>query len=206
MQRLVVATHNSHKTAEFQAILGHLFHPVEDLRSFPSVPAPVEDGDSFEANAIIKALHASRLLPHCLVLADDSGLEVDALQGAPGVRSARYAGDGADDSANRQKLLQELRPGAGRSARFRCVLALACGGQVLQICSGAVEGQILQEERGHGGFGYDPLFLPEGHSLCFAELASAEKNAISHRGRALQKLQAALQATLGSEPGAAGSV
>lgn len=198
MQRLVVATHNAHKTAEFSAILGDLFHPVVDLTAFPGIEPPVEDGESFEANASIKALHASRHLPGELVLADDSGLETDALQGAPGVHSARYAGPGATDALNREKLLRELGEGVDRRARFRCVLALARQGQILQICSGSVEGRITGEERGSGGFGYDPLFVPDGFNQTFAELSPEVKNGISHRGRALTKLRERLR-TAGRE-------
>lgn len=193
MQRLVVATHNTHKTAEFRAILGDLFHPIADLTSHPEISPPVEDGHSFEANARIKALHASRFLPDALVLADDSGLEADALAGAPGVQSARYGGPGATDATNRAKLLQKLAGEENRRARFRCVLVLACGGKVLQTCSGSVEGQIIHAERGNGGFGYDPLFVPDGHNQTFAELPAEVKNGISHRGRALAKLREALR-------------
>ena len=196
MQRLVVATHNTHKTGEFRAVLGDRIPSISDLTSFPEISAPVEDGDSFEANAQIKALHASRFLPDVVVLADDSGLEVDALGGAPGIHSARYSGAGATDETNRAKLLRELAGCENRQARFRCVLTLAHQGQVLHTCSGAVEGTILLAERGDGGFGYDPLFVPEGQEQSFAELPAETKNLISHRGRALKKLRGFLASSV----------
>jgi XTP/dITP diphosphohydrolase len=185
MPRLVVATHNPHKTAEIQAILGDRFSSYLDLTSFPEIEPAVEDGKTFEENARIKALHAARLLPEDMVLADDSGLEVDALGGAPGVFSARYAGPGATDAANRKKLLAALGDESRRDARFRCVLALARDGVVAHIAFGAVEGEILRTEQGCGGFGYDALFRPRGHADSFGVLSPETKNALSHRGHAL---------------------
>lgn len=195
MPRLVVATHNTHKTAEIQAILGDRFASYLDLTSFPEIEPAVEDGETFEDNARIKALHAARFLPDDVVLADDSGLEVDALGGAPGVYSARYAGPKATDAANREKLLTELGDEPRRSARFRCVLALAQAGEVTHLASGAVEGEILQDEEGEGGFGYDPLFRPLGHVASFGVLPAATKNALSHRGNALRELVRLLDLT-----------
>jgi XTP/dITP diphosphohydrolase len=192
MQRLVVATHNAHKTGEFRAILGDFFDPILDLTAFPDIPPAVENGKTFEENASIKALHASHYLPDALVLADDSGLETDALQGEPGVHSARFSGPGASDVTNREKLLRELAGKENRRARFRCVLVLAQEGNILQTCSGSVEGRIIDEERGTGGFGYDPLFVPDGFDQTFAELPPEAKNGISHRGRALKKLRETL--------------
>ena len=191
MTGLLIATHNAHKTREIREILGAEF-AVSDLTAHPEIPATIESGATFEENAKLKALDASRLFPG-LVLADDSGLEVDALGGAPGVHSARYAsgaGDGnADNVANRKRLLEELaRAGARgreRSARFRCAMALARGGEVLAVFHGAVEGVIVNTEKGGGGFGYDPLFVPEGFCETFAQLSAEAKNALSHRGRAL---------------------
>ena len=151
----------------------------------------VEDGATFFENARLKALTISRQIAG-LILADDSGLEVDSLGGAPGIYSARYAGENATDEANRQKLLVELsllRLGSSRAARFRCSLVLARAGQVLATFEGAVKGQILPEERGRDGFGYDPLFQPDGFEQSFAELSSEEKNAISHRAKAAAKLR-----------------
>jgi XTP/dITP diphosphohydrolase len=170
---------------------------VTDLNAHPEVASPEETGETFEANAIIKALAASERFPG-RVLADDSGLEVDALEGAPGVRSARYAGEHATDADNRARLLRELERagvrGRQRTARFRCVLALAKHGKVLGTFEGAVEGVIIPVERGTGGFGYDPLFVPDGYCQSFAELPAEIKNRESHRARALAALRAALPA------------
>jgi len=191
MPRLLFATHNAHKTVEVQAILAGLFD-VSDLTAWPEASEPEETGETFSANAAIKARAASVLAgPDVWVLADDSGLEVDALGGEPGVRSARYAGVPGDQAANRARLLAELnRAGAltpeARRARFRCVLALARYGHVVQEFHGTVEGVITPEERGTGGFGYDALFVPEGFTETFAELPAEVKNSLSHRGRALR--------------------
>jgi XTP/dITP diphosphohydrolase len=192
LRSLLVATHNAHKTSEMRAILAGHFDEVADLTSLPGAEVPEETGSTFAENSATKALAASGGRPGVLVLADDSGLEVDALGGAPGVISARYAGEGATDADNRARLLAELaRPElaeAPRSARFRCVLTLARDGEVVARFEGAVEGRILDGERGTGGFGYDSLFVPEGHSESFGELPEEAKNAISHRSRALQGL------------------
>ena len=164
---------------------------LEDLRSHPEIAVVIEDGATFAENARIKATAVSRQLPG-LVLADDSGLEVDSLGGAPGVFSARYAGAEASDEANRQKLLVELAkrgPDAARMARFHCALALARDGRVLAICEGSVVGEIVRQARGSAGFGYDPLFQPNEFSETFAELPAATKNSISHRGRAVTKMK-----------------
>jgi XTP/dITP diphosphohydrolase len=187
MQPLLVATHNRHKTSEIASLLGGLFS-VTDLNAHPHLPATEETGVTFLENATLKALGAARVFQGW-VLADDSGLEVDALGGAPGVYSARYAGPQASDSDNRARLLEELR-GSGAiewSARFRCTLVLAQEGRVVASFDGTVEGKIIPEERGTGGFGYDSLFVPEQHSATFGELPGAVKNALSHRGRAIQK-------------------
>jgi XTP/dITP diphosphohydrolase len=197
MKPLLVATRNAHKTREIREILGNGF-AVRDLAEFPAFPETAETGRTFAENAILKAAAASALCEH-FVLADDSGLEVDALDGAPGVLSARYAGLPADDGRNRRKLLAELeRAGArgkARSARFRCVLALVRQGEVIATFDGAVEGIIANQERGDGGFGYDSLFIPEGHCETFGQLSAAEKNGMSHRGRALEKLREWLERT-----------
>ena len=189
MQHLLVATHNRHKTAEIASLLGGLFS-VADLSAHTHLPATEETGTTFLENATLKALDAARVFTGW-VLADDSGLEVDALGGAPGVYSARYAGPQASDSDNRARLLEELS-GSGAtewSARFRCTLVLAQEGRVVASFDGTVEGKIIPEERGVGGFGYDSLFVPEGHSATFGELPGSVKNALSHRGRALAKLR-----------------
>jgi XTP/dITP diphosphohydrolase len=195
LPRLLIATGNSHKTAEFRALLTGVAL-VEDLSSHPGLPQVEETGTTFEENSAIKAAAAARAtgLP---ALADDSGLEVDLLGGAPGVYSARYAGIGATDADNRRKLLSELadlRAGKGASARFRCVLTLAFpDGTLLGPWSGAVEGHLLDEERGSGGFGYDALFVPTGYQESFAELSADAKNQLSHRANAAARFLAACQ-------------
>ncbi|HEX4084069.1 MAG TPA: RdgB/HAM1 family non-canonical purine NTP pyrophosphatase [Chthoniobacteraceae bacterium] len=187
-RHLFIATRNRHKTGEFAAILGPGW-TVEDISERKDLPEPEETGATFEENALIKALAASEAIEG-VVLADDSGLEVDLLDGAPGVRSARYAGPKATDQQNRERLLAELshfnhaaeEPVA---ARFRCVIAIAENGRKLATFSGSVEGRIVLAEAGAGGFGYDPLFIPEGFSETFGELDAATKNSLSHRARAM---------------------
>ena len=183
-QRLLLATRNAHKTREVREILGADWI-VDDLSVLPDLPEVEETGETFEANAKLKALAAA---PHYdgWVLADDSGLEVDALGGAPGVRSARFAGDAATMEENRALLGEKLSGEKNRAGRFRCVLALAKHGAIFGTFSGAVEGSIAGEESGEGGFGYDPLFVPEGETRTFAEMGPEEKHALSHRGRALR--------------------
>jgi XTP/dITP diphosphohydrolase len=195
MPKLLVATRNSHKTAEIQATLGPEWE-VSDLKSHPEIPSPEETGATFAENAAIKALAASERFGG-LVLSDDSGLEVDALNGAPGVRSARYAGEEANDAQNRQKLLAALEiadiRGKARAARFRCVMVAAEGGEVLGTFDGTVEGVIINHERGEGGFGYDSLFIPTGYCETFGQLPPDVKNEISHRARALADARTFLQ-------------
>lgn len=191
MPHLVFATSNAHKTEEVAAILGELWQ-VEDLRAHPNVTLDEETGDTFEANAIIKAVSGSRQLPGLLVLADDSGLEVDALNGEPGVRSARYAGEKASSADNREKLKRELvqlPEGRPFTARFQCCIVLARDGMVLHKAQASVEGRVIGEEEGGGGFGYDPLFIPEGHGQTFGVLPPEVKNQLSHRARALEALK-----------------
>jgi XTP/dITP diphosphohydrolase len=187
-RRLLIATKNAHKTAEIRAMLGSTWE-ITDLTAHPEIPAPDETGNTFEENARIKAEAASFA---GLVLSDDSGLEVDALGGAPGVNSARYAGAHGDDAANRTRLLKELAasevPSDQWTARFRCVMAIAENGRTLHTCSGSVEGHIIPEEKGEGGFGYDSLFVPEGHQHTFAELSVEIKNSMSHRARCLKAM------------------
>ena len=186
---VLVSTRNAHKLVEIRQILGPSFELL-DLSSVPALGEVEETGTTFEENAALKALAASAHFGGW-VLADDSGLEVDALGGAPGVRSARFSGEGATDVTNRALLLEKLAtiPANQRSARFRCVIALARGGEVLAHFSGSVEGAIIAGEKGAGGFGYDPLFVPEGFSDTFAELSAETKNSLSHRGRALAALK-----------------
>ena len=188
-QRLLLATRNAGKTREVREILGAGWE-VEDLAARLDLPEVEETGETFEENAKLKALAASEHYDGW-VLADDSGLEVDALGGAPGVRSARFSGEGASDTSNRALLLEKLAgvPSNQRAARFRCVIALARGGEVLARFSGSVEGAIIGSEKGAGGFGYDPLFVPEGFSETFAELSADAKNSLSHRGRALAAMK-----------------
>jgi len=186
-----VATRNAHKTREIQHILGSGFS-VRDLRAYPQISEIIETGTSFEENAKLKALGVSTKLPG-LVIADDSGLEVDALGGAPGIHSARYAGANATDTEKIDKLLEELArvraKNDSRRARFHCLLALARNGEVLGVFEGTVEGQITQQPRGSHGFGYDPIFVPKDFERTFGELGPAEKNQLSHRARALEKLR-----------------
>ncbi len=188
MQTLLIATRNAHKTREIGQMLGSGWR-VSDLLSFPHSPVMEETGATFEENAMLKALGISRVFTG-LVLADDSGLEVDALGGAPGVRSARFGGGNANDAENRRALIQLLKNlrGGEWKARFRCVMVLATQGELLGSFEGTVEGKVIPEERGFGGFGYDSMFIPNGYSETFAELQPEIKNSLSHRGRALAKV------------------
>jgi XTP/dITP diphosphohydrolase len=187
---LVVATRNRHKTREIQHILEPEFR-VRDLWAYPDVSEIRETGTSFEENATLKARAASRKLP-AVVIADDSGLEVDALGGAPGIYSARYAGANATDTDKIDKLLRDLARVCAtedrRRARFRCVVALARNGNLLGTFEGIVEGKIADEVRGDSGFGYDPIFIPEGLNQTFSELPTEVKNATSHRAKAIRAL------------------
>lgn len=191
MMRIVVATGNNHKLAEIRAILTGL--PVELVAMGElGVPEPVEDGDTFEANALIKA-RACVAVTGLPALADDSGLEVDALDGAPGVFSARYAGPGAADTANNAKLVAALAdlPAEARTARFVCAAVLALPDGREQVVRGTMEGRIVDDPRGPHGFGYDPHFVSDaaGDGRTNGELTPAEKDAISHRGAAFRALR-----------------
>lgn len=194
MKQLLISTGNRHKTEEISAMLGNDWM-VTDLTAHPEIVPAEETGDTFEANARLKALCLSEARPDMLVLSDDSGLEVDALDGAPGVISARYAGVGATDADNREKLKLALRQkivegeGPPYKARFRCCMVLAREGKELGVFNGAVEGTLLLEEEGEGGFGYDPLFVPDGYQQSFGVLPSEVKNGLSHRARALAKVK-----------------
>lgn len=188
MPSILIATSNAHKTGEIREMMGADW-VVTDLRAHPDLVLPEETGDTFEANAIIKAEAASAALGDTLVLSDDSGLEVDALGGRPGVRSARYSGEGATDRSNRERLKKELASLQGPfSGRFRCCMALAKEGRVIQAFHGAVEGQLIVDEQGEGGFGYDPLFIPLGFDQTFGVLPAETKNQLSHRARALAEV------------------
>ena len=183
--KLLIATHNPHKRGEIREILSFPGLELLDMNDFPDLPEVEEDGDSFRANARKKAVTPA-LATGLWALADDSGLAVDALGGEPGVRSARYAGEPIDYEANNRKLLAELGNTTNRRARFHCAVALSMPGgrsaEVEAIC----EGRIATEPRGRGGFGYDPLFVPDGYNQTFAEMKSEVKNSISHRANALR--------------------
>ena len=193
MTRLVLASGNAKKLAELAAIVADFGLEVVPQREF-GVPDAVEDGDTFEANALTKARHASRLtgLP---AVADDSGLAVAALDGAPGVYSARYAGESADDDANNAKLLAALDGVTDRRAHYVCVIAFVRDADDAEpiVCRGEWHGEIATAPRGDGGFGYDPLFVVPERGLTAAELDPAEKNRISHRGQALAEFKRRLQ-------------
>jgi XTP/dITP diphosphohydrolase len=201
--RWTLATANRHKVAELGALLAGLDAGVELVPLPPGTVLPAETGTSFLANARLKA-HAVAAATGGLALADDSGLEVDALGGEPGVRSARYAGVGGAgaDAANNARLLAELAGihGPNRRARFRCVLVLAAPGGREQVAQGAIEGFVLPALRGEGGFGYDPLFQPEGDARSLAEYAPEEKNRVSHRGQAARRLLEILRSRGRLEP------
>jgi XTP/dITP diphosphohydrolase len=193
MRQLLIATRNAHKTREFAEILGSDF-AVRDLSEDLEAPAIEETGATFGENATLKAVAASTRCSG-LVVADDSGLEVDALNGAPGIYSARFAGPDASDEQNISRLLADLAEhpgGPSFAARFRCVLALARRGKLIRTFDGIVEGTIVHPPRGNGGFGYDSVFQPAGSEKTFGELPAAEKNRISHRANAILLLRAAL--------------
>jgi len=189
MKELVVATRNAGKLREIRHLLEGTGIAVLGLDTFPSIPEIEEDGDTFAANAAKKAETVAHLTGRAC-LADDSGLTVDALGGAPGVHSARYAGVQGDDAANNARLLQELSgvPMERRQAAFRCVMALSTPGAATHFFEGRVAGRVLAAPRGSEGFGYDPLFLVDGLEQTMAELPLAEKNRISHRGQALRQV------------------
>ena len=187
--KIVFATNNTHKLSEVSAVLGEGYEIVT-LREVGITEDIPETGETLDENASIKARYVyERTGLDCF--ADDTGLEVDALDGAPGVRSARYATDGHDFAANNRKLLCELEGKDNRRARFRTVISLIRGGEECHV-EGVVNGTIAREESGCEGFGYDPLFIPEGYDRTFAEMSADEKNEISHRGRAVRKLVAYL--------------
>ncbi|MCH7228435.1 RdgB/HAM1 family non-canonical purine NTP pyrophosphatase [Haloferula sp. A504] len=190
--RLVVATRNAHKTAEIREMVGDRFE-VLDATAFPGLSEVEETGTTFLENATLKAVAVSQGVGG-LVLSDDSGLEVDALDGRPGVWSSSFGGEEGNHAKNNERLIREMAGIAERSARFRCVMVLARDGEVVADFSGAVEGRILDRAQGEGGFGYDPLFAPDGHDSSFAELGSEVKNSMSHRGRALQEVMAWMEA------------
>lgn len=196
MKRVLVATSNPGKIRDLQGAARHFGVEVQALPNFASLPLVIEDGATFEANARKKAESYSQYAAGELVIADDSGLEVDALGGAPGVHSARYAADqphtaeaNTDDDANNAKLIREIKrvPVARRSGRFVCWIAAARGGKTLAVFEGKAEGMILEEPQGSNGFGYDPLFYFPAIQKTFAELTAEEKAKYSHRGAAFKQ-------------------
>lgn len=189
MKEIIIATKNKGKTKEFQQMFAKRGYQVLTLLDFPQLEDVEETGTTFEENAILKAETISKQLGK-IVIADDSGLVVDALDGRPGVYSARYAGEAKNDEANNDKVLSELAdvPDEKRTARFYCALAIAVPGQATKTVNGSVEGRIMDERRGTNGFGYDPIFFSVEENRGMAELTSEEKNRISHRGKALKKL------------------
>lgn len=190
MKQMVVATRNKGKMVEINALLNGLVDHISSAADFAEFPETVEDGATFEENALKKAREAACFtgLP---ALADDSGLVVEALDGRPGVFSARYAGEDAGDVANNARLLEECRnvPDEQRQAAFVCVLAFVTPDGVEQLFTGRVSGRILSAPKGEGGFGYDPLFLVDGFGRSMAELTLSEKNRISHRAQAFLKFR-----------------
>lgn len=196
MRRVLIATSNAGKLRDFAGAAAVHGIEIGGLPNFSSLPTPIEDGNTFEANARKKAEEYSRHAAGEIVVADDSGLEVDALKGAPGVHSARYAADqphladeNTDDEANNARVLRELRkvPPEKRTGRFVCVLAAARDGQTLATFRGTAEGVILDSPRGSNGFGYDPLFYFPAIQKTFAELTAEEKSGYSHRGAAFRQ-------------------
>lgn len=184
---IVLATRNRGKIRELKRFLADFPVEIKSLEDFGPIPPVVEDGETFEDNAVKKARHTARVLG-LPAIADDSGLEVAALQGAPGVRSARYAGETAADQENNLKLLDALKGVENRNARFVCVLAIAVPRGPALIYEGACDGQVALKMKGNNGFGYDPIFYYPPLGRTFAELSGEEKNMVSHRGKALAEL------------------
>ncbi len=196
MVTVCLATGNGHKLYEVKRLFSDLPIVWKSLRDFPEIPDIVEDGSTFAENALIKA---RTVFEHTgiLTLADDSGLEVDALGGAPGIYSARYGGEEGNSELNKEKLLRELQgvPDAERTGRFKCAAALINKGTE-EVRIGTVEGKIISAPRGTSGFGYDPLFIPEGYEQTFAELGEEVKNEISHRAKAFKEMRKIIEKIL----------
>jgi XTP/dITP diphosphohydrolase len=195
---IVLATTNKKKVEEMKRMFADYDIHFVTLNSFPGCPEVAEDGKTFRANAMKKALVVSKFTGYPAV-ADDSGLEVTVLDGAPGVFSARYAGEKAKDSENVKKLLREMRSltrSRDREARFVCCIAFAAPEGKHKIFTGYVKGVIGRKQKGHNGFGYDPVFYPEGNDKTFAEMTDQEKDRLSHRGRSMKKLYKYLKSTL----------
>jgi XTP/dITP diphosphohydrolase len=193
----LLATRNKNKVHEIIEYLKSLTLVVRSLQDFPDAPQVREDGSTFEQNAVKKAVECASYTG-LLTLADDSGLAVDALDGAPGVRSARYAGENATDFRNNMKLLEEMKDvgSGGRTATFICCMALADRNGLIRTVTGKCEGEILTAPRGQGGFGYDPLFVKHDYNRTFAELPLELKNRVSHRAMALEKAYLAIEGYL----------
>ncbi|MDN7245914.1 XTP/dITP diphosphatase [Planococcus shenhongbingii] len=193
MKKVIIATQNLGKARDFEALLRPFGYEVLTLKDVAQDMDVEETGTTFEENAILKAEAVAEAL-QIPVIADDSGLEIDALNGEPGVYSARYAGGEKSDNANIDKVLEKMAgvPENERTARFRCVLAVAAPNRKTETFSGSCEGEILTERRGENGFGYDPIFWVPSEGRAMAELKPEEKAAISHRGNALQKLKLAM--------------
>ena len=187
MTRILIATRNQGKAAEFADMLARLSLETVTLAEWAGLAEPEETGRTFMENACLKALYYARMTGE-ICLADDSGLEVAALSGAPGVFSARYAGQGAGDQANNRLLLERMAAKEQRACRFVCALAVAGRDKIILTAEGIVDGELLYAERGDGGFGYDPLFFCPELGKTLAEAGMEEKNAVSHRGRALNAL------------------
>ncbi len=194
---ILIATRNKHKLTEIKNIFGALGFKILSLDDVGTFPEIEEDGETFAANAVKKAETIAHM-SGCLTLADDSGLEVDALNGAPGIYSARYAGEPSNDKKNLEKLLFDMKEESRRTARFHCVIAVSQPGQETQTVHGICEGHILREARGTRGFGYDPVFVPDGYEQTFAELGEGLKNKISHRAVALTKAKVLLEKSAAS--------
>ncbi len=189
---IVLATGNKNKVREFRELLKEADIEIRSLGDYGPMPEPVEDGATFDDNAYKKAHHYARVLG-LPCLADDSGLVVDALDGRPGVHSARYAGEDASDWDNCEKLLTEMKGKSDRSAHFECVLSLATPGGPALTWEGRCDGEITTERRGESGFGYDPVFLSKDLGKTFAEASMEEKNRVSHRGRALAEFASEIE-------------
>ncbi|USK38130.1 XTP/dITP diphosphatase [Cytobacillus firmus] len=197
MQEVIIATKNAGKAREFERMFKPLGYQVKTLLDYPDFQDVEETGSTFEENAILKAEAVSKAFGR-MVIADDSGLIIDALGGKPGIYSARYAGEGKNDQKNMEKVLDELEsiPDDKRQARFYCALAIAAPGKRTETVAGTCEGRILREKRGTYGFGYDPIFYSEEKGKAMAELMPEEKSEISHRANALQKLEELLPSFL----------
>ncbi|GED02653.1 non-canonical purine NTP pyrophosphatase [Bacillus atrophaeus] len=194
MKEAIIATHNPGKVKEFKDILAPKGYDVKSLADIGFLEEIEETGHTFEENAVLKAEAVAKAV-NKMVIADDSGLSVDNLGGSPGVYSARYAGEQKDDTANINKVLQELKgiEKEQRTARFRCALAVSIPGEETKTVEGHVEGYIAEEPKGENGFGYDPIFIVKDKDKTMAELTSDEKNKISHRANALKKLSQLLE-------------